>query len=79
MNIDFISHYLPEILVIAFAIVALLQDYPGDDEVGLTVSNGTKIFKLKMCQSRVAYCDELRRRLAALIGYDNIRVESLKI
>ena len=61
------------------AIVALLQDYPGDDEVGLTVSNGTKIFKLKMCQSRVAYCDELRRRLAALIGYDNIRVESLKI
>ena len=25
MNIDFISHYLPEILVIAFAIVALLQ------------------------------------------------------
>jgi DNA polymerase-3 subunit alpha len=60
------------------AVAAVLQDYSGDDEVNLTVGNGTKIFKLKMCQWRVAYCDELRQRLAGIIGSDNIKVESLK-
>jgi len=60
------------------AVMAVLQDYPGDDEVSLTVSNGTKIFKLKMGQVRVTYGDELRRRVAALIGSDSIKVESIK-
>ena len=59
------------------AVMAILQDYPGDDEVSLTVSNGTKIFKLKMGQVRVAYGDELRRRVAALIGNDSIKIEAL--
>jgi DNA polymerase-3 subunit alpha len=59
--------------------IAILQDYSGDDEVNLTVSNGTKIFKLKMCQLRISYSDELRRRLAALIGPANIKVERFKI
>jgi len=58
--------------------VAVLQEYPGDDEVNLTVSNGTKIFKLKMCQLRVSYSDALRRRLTALIGDENVQVENLK-
>ena len=57
------------------SVMAVLQDYPGSDEVSLTVSNGTKIFKLKMGQMRVTCNDELRRRLAALIGSDGIRIE----
>jgi DNA polymerase-3 subunit alpha len=60
------------------AVMAVLQDYPGNDEVSLTVSNGTKIFKLKMGQARVSYNDELRRRVAALIGADGIKTEILK-
>jgi DNA polymerase-3 subunit alpha len=60
------------------AVMAVLQDYPGNDEVSLTVSNGAKIFKLKMGQVRVAYSEELRRRVAALIGNDGVKVESLK-
>ena len=61
------------------AVMAVLQDYPGNDEVSLTVSNGTKIFKLKMGQVRVAYSDELRRRVAALIGTDGIKTEIIKV
>ncbi|RJO62968.1 MAG: DNA polymerase III subunit alpha [Dehalococcoidia bacterium] len=60
------------------AVMAVLHDYPGNDEVSLTVSNGTKIFKLKMGQVRVAYSDELRRRVAALIGADGIKTEVIK-
>jgi DNA polymerase-3 subunit alpha len=61
------------------AVMAVLQDYPGNDEVSLTVSNGTKIFKLKMGQVRVSYGDELRRRVAALIGNDGIKIEVIKV
>jgi ferredoxin-fold anticodon binding domain-containing protein len=59
--------------------MAVLRDYPGNDEVSLTVSNGTKIFKLKMGQVRVAYSDELRRRVAVLIGADGIKTEVIKV
>ncbi|MCL2707089.1 MAG: DNA polymerase III subunit alpha [Dehalococcoidia bacterium] len=59
-------------------VATALQDYSGDDEVYLTISNGTKVFKLKMCQMRVTYCDALRRRLVALVGAEGIKVESLK-
>jgi DNA polymerase-3 subunit alpha len=60
------------------AVMAVLQDYPGDDEVSLTVNNGTKIFKLKMGQVRVTYGEELRRRVAALIGAESIKLEVIQ-
>jgi hypothetical protein len=60
------------------AVMTVLQDYPGEDEVSLTVSNGTKIFKLKMGQVRVTFGDDLRRRVAALIGSDSIKVEAIR-
>jgi DNA polymerase-3 subunit alpha len=61
------------------AVMAILQDYPGNDEVSLTVSNGTKIFKLKMGQMRVTYNDDLRRRVAALIGAEGIKTEVIVV
>jgi DNA polymerase-3 subunit alpha len=61
------------------AVMAVLQDYPGNDEVNLTVSNGTKIFKLKMGQIRVTYSEELRRRVTALVGNDALNIESLRM
>jgi DNA polymerase-3 subunit alpha len=60
------------------AVMAVLQDYPGDDEVSLTVSNGTKIFKLKLGQVRVTYGDELRRRVVALTGAESIKIEVIR-
>ncbi len=61
------------------AVMAVLQDYPGNDEVNLTVSNGTKIFKLKMGQVRVTYSEELRRRVTSLIDTDGLSIENIKV
>jgi DNA polymerase III subunit alpha len=60
------------------AVLSVLQEYPGNDEVNLTVSNGAKIFKLKMGQVRVAYSEEMRRRLAALVGPEAVKTETIK-
>ena len=57
-------------------LLTILADYPGSDEIGLIVNNGSKVFKLKMGQIRIEYCDDLRRRLALLVGGDALRVEA---
>ncbi|MCL2140977.1 MAG: DNA polymerase III subunit alpha [Dehalococcoidia bacterium] len=59
------------------AVVALLREYPGEDEVNLKVSNGSKVFKLKMGQIRITFNEELHRRLSKLIGEDNVKAESI--
>jgi DNA polymerase III subunit alpha len=58
-------------------LMAILQEHPGDDEVSLVVSNGIKIFKLKMGQIRVGYGDDLKRRLVRLVGEDGVRAEGI--
>jgi hypothetical protein len=58
-------------------LMAILQEYPGDDEVSLVVSNGIKIFKLKMGQIRVGYGEDLKRRLTGLVGEDGLGVEPI--
>ena len=54
-----------------------LADYPGDDELHLLVSNGKKIFTLKMGQLRISFCPELGRRVSNVIGADSVKIESL--
>jgi DNA polymerase-3 subunit alpha len=54
-------------------LLAVLADYPGLDELSLVVNNGSKIFKLRMGQVRLEYCDELKRRLIELLGSDAFR------
>ncbi|HEX78670.1 MAG TPA: DNA polymerase III subunit alpha [Dehalococcoidia bacterium] len=56
-------------------IVAILRNFPGEDEVSLVIDNGKKVFRLKMNGLRVEYCPELHRRLAGLIGEDGIKRE----
>ncbi|MCL2149412.1 MAG: DNA polymerase III subunit alpha [Dehalococcoidia bacterium] len=58
-------------------VLAILGDYPGSDEFGLIVNNGSKIFKLKMGQVRIEYCDDLRRRLIQLVGEEALLVEAV--
>ena len=64
-----------EDIALLHQILALLQEYPGYDELSLTVSNGAKVFKLKMSQVRIGYCDELKRRLCRLVGAEALQVE----
>jgi DNA polymerase-3 subunit alpha len=58
-------------------IMAIMNDYPGLDELSLVVSNGTKVFKLKMGQVRIGYCDELKRRLSRVVAPEALRVETI--
>lgn len=58
-------------------IMQILKEYPGDDELALSVTNGTKVFKLKMGQVRVECCRELSERLAAIVGEDGVHIENL--
>ena len=51
----------------------ILGDFPGVDEVKLSVVNGEKITHFKL--SNTNYCPELHRRLAELVGEDGLKVE----
>ncbi|MDD4875685.1 MAG: DNA polymerase III subunit alpha [Dehalococcoidales bacterium] len=53
----------------------ILEDFPGLDEVRLRITNGEKIYNLKL--STIGYCPELHQRLVALTGEDDLSVESI--
>ncbi len=55
-----------------------LKDYPGHDEVNLSIANGDKIVNLKLSGVFANYCPELEQRLAELVGVEGIKVESLR-
>ncbi len=57
-------------------VVAILRDFPGNDEVSLMIDNDKKLFKLKLPGVRIDYCPELHRRLAELIGEDRVKLET---
>jgi DNA polymerase-3 subunit alpha len=52
-----------------------LRDFPGQDEVRLRVTNGTKIINLKVSNIRIGYCAELQQRLVELVGEGGFKVE----
>ena len=54
---------------------AALGDFPGQDEVKLSISNGEKVTHLKY-NMFINYCPELQQRLVELVGEDGIRLES---
>ena len=51
-----------------------LRDFPGVDEVMLSVANGDKVTHFKL--SNADYCPELHQRLTELVGEDGLKVES---
>ena len=57
-------------------LMGILKDFPGQDEVKLSVSNGEKVANLKFAGTHTSYCPELHRRLAELVGEEGLRVES---
>ncbi|MFC1915411.1 DNA polymerase III subunit alpha [Chloroflexota bacterium] len=57
-------------------LVAALRDFPGHDEVKLSVTNGERVINLKLSRIYTNYCPELNQRLVELVGEDGIRLES---
>jgi DNA polymerase-3 subunit alpha len=56
-------------------LIEALRDFPGADEVNLSVSNEDKVINLKLSNIYVNYCPELHQRLVELIGEDRLRLE----
>ncbi|MFC1903739.1 DNA polymerase III subunit alpha [Chloroflexota bacterium] len=55
---------------------ATLNEFPGQDEVRLIITNGGKATNLKLFNTSIHYCPELHQKLVALVGEDGLRLES---
>jgi len=56
-------------------LINTLKDFPGQDEVSLRVTNGDKVFNLKLPHITASYCPELHQRLVELVGEEGLRLE----
>ena len=57
-------------------LIAVLRDFPGPDEVKLSVTNGERVINLRLYNIYTNYCPELHQRLVELVGEDRLRLES---
>jgi len=58
-----------------YRLLAVLKEFPGQDEVSLSIVNGGSITRLKVPDMYTSYCTELHQRLLELLGEENFRVE----
>ena len=56
-------------------IFAAIRDYPGGDEVCLSVTRGDEVINLRLPEMTTGYCPELHQRLAALVGEEALVVQ----
>jgi len=56
-------------------LINTLRDFPGEDEVNLSVTNEDKIINLNLSNIYISYCPELRLRLVELVGEDALTLE----
>ncbi len=55
-------------------IMDLLNSYPGQDRVSLTVFSDGEVTNLEMTKTTVNYCPELARELSKIVGESNLRL-----
>jgi len=58
-------------------VIAILKEFPGQDEVKLSITNEDKVINLRLADASTSYCPELHQRLAELVGEDGLRVETI--
>ena len=58
-------------------VITILKDFPGQDEVKLSITNEDKVINLRLADASTSYCPELHQRLAELVGEDGLRVETI--
>jgi len=56
-------------------LVAILGDFPGQDEVRLEVTSDEEVINLKLSNVYINYCSELHQRLVELVGEDGLSLE----
>ena len=58
-------------------VVRLLLNYRGETPVTLEVATNGNVVKLDMPFAKVEPCDELKSKLADLVGADNVAIPSM--
>jgi DNA polymerase-3 subunit alpha len=56
-------------------LIDTLKDFPGQDEVTLSVSTEDRVDNLRL--ANISYCSELHQRLLELVGEDGLMLETL--
>jgi len=56
-------------------LITALGDFPGQDTVKLSVTNGERVINLRLYNIHTNYCPELHQRLVELVGEDRFRLE----
>jgi len=56
---------------------ALLQRFPGQDEVEVLVRRGARVDALPLPNGSVRYCPDLEKELRALLGESAVRLHGL--
>jgi len=62
--------------LLLYKLKGTLDEFPGQDEVRLLITNGEKTTNLKLFNTSINYCPELRQRLVELVGKDGLKLES---
>ena len=55
----------------------VLTDFPGEDEVRLSVTKDDEVINLELPGATTGYCPQLQQRLTSLLGEGELRVEEL--
>jgi len=56
-------------------LINIMKDFPGYDEVSLRITNGEKVFTLKLPDLTIDYSPELHKRLVGVVGEKGINIE----
>jgi len=56
-------------------LVAILKEFPGQDEIKLSITNEERVTTLKLTHT-TNYCPELHQRLVELVGEGRFRLET---
>ncbi|MBA7621919.1 DNA polymerase III subunit alpha [subsurface metagenome] len=57
-------------------LIDALRDFPGQDAVKLSVTNGERVINLRLPSIYTNHCPELHQRLVELVGEDGLRLET---
>ncbi len=62
-------------IALLYKIITALKDFPGKDEVKLSITNKDKVISLRLADISADYCPELRQRLVQIVGKRRLKLE----
>ncbi len=64
-------------VAVLYGVVNALKEFPGEDEVSLSLRSQEEVVNLKLTSITTGYCPDLHQQLVELVGEDGVRVETI--